>query len=156
MIVLGTLPCLEYLDLSHNNIKSLPVKLLDMERWQDSVIELLLPAQVAALDAHYYDAASLPNDDHDSHSVTSTGTHVFQTGSSHPPEVSRLLKNNTDMGRLKAHSAKAKLVNPVENKMNVQMAYKSLNVLILEGNKLGLSLSTTYWQILSKLPKYNF
>ncbi|KAI8903805.1 hypothetical protein EDD86DRAFT_173575, partial [Gorgonomyces haynaldii] len=50
IILLGTLPKLRWLDLTNNNIKTLPNCLMDMKHWQDIVIELLLPMHVAALD----------------------------------------------------------------------------------------------------------
>lgn len=51
IIVLATLPSLRQLDLSSNNIKSLPGEIVDMIRWRDRVIERILPKyQLEALD----------------------------------------------------------------------------------------------------------
>ncbi|KAL2917620.1 hypothetical protein HK105_202906 [Polyrhizophydium stewartii] len=51
-IVLATLPSLKHLDLTSNNISSLAPAIETMDGWRDRVIELLLPGEVAALDAH--------------------------------------------------------------------------------------------------------
>ncbi|KAI8848794.1 hypothetical protein BC829DRAFT_473664 [Chytridium lagenaria] len=51
LIVLATLPKLKHLEVTSNKIKNLPLDLLDMSRWRDRVIELILPTQVAMLDA---------------------------------------------------------------------------------------------------------
>ncbi|KAI8925421.1 hypothetical protein BC831DRAFT_512530 [Entophlyctis helioformis] len=50
-IVIATLPCLKYLDLTSNSLSTLAPDIMNMDRWRDRVIELLLPNQVAALDA---------------------------------------------------------------------------------------------------------
>ncbi|KAL5040158.1 hypothetical protein RTP6_007204 [Batrachochytrium dendrobatidis] len=54
-IVLATFPLLKHLDLTSNNISRLATTILDMEHWHDRVIELVLPHQVAALDANLFD-----------------------------------------------------------------------------------------------------
>ena len=51
IVMLATLPSLQYLDLTKNEIKDLPHTLKNMANWKDHVIEMLLPAHVAALDA---------------------------------------------------------------------------------------------------------
>ncbi|KAI9204488.1 uncharacterized protein BJ171DRAFT_107322 [Polychytrium aggregatum] len=52
IIVLATFPSLKHLDLTGNKLRSLPPECAKLENWKDRVIELLLPAQVAAMDAY--------------------------------------------------------------------------------------------------------
>ncbi|KAH6563287.1 hypothetical protein BASA60_010764 [Batrachochytrium salamandrivorans] len=58
-IVLATFPNLKHLDLTNNSISTLAPTLLSMESWHDRVIELLLPHQVAQLDAKIGDFTNL-------------------------------------------------------------------------------------------------
>ncbi|KAJ3333020.1 X-ray radiation resistance-associated protein 1 [Blyttiomyces sp. JEL0837] len=71
IIMIATLPRLKILDLTANNIAELPETLCDMSRWRDKVIELLLPAHVAFLDATIANLDNLPV--HAWKDVTGTG-----------------------------------------------------------------------------------
>lgn len=48
-IVLATLPKLKHLDLTYNKIKTIAPGIHDMTNWKYQVIELIMPAEVAAL-----------------------------------------------------------------------------------------------------------
>ncbi|KAJ3118137.1 X-ray radiation resistance-associated protein 1 [Phlyctochytrium bullatum] len=51
IVLAATLPRLKTLEITDNKIRALPKTLIDMSHWRDRVIELLLPAQVALMDA---------------------------------------------------------------------------------------------------------
>lgn len=122
-IVLSTLPSLRFLDLTNNNIKALSKMLTDISNWQENVIELLLPAEVAAIDAHIYDT----------HSVNMSSENDYN-----PSDVkNKIPSKTTDTQKL------PKLTKP---------GFQMLHILNLEGNKLGSS-DQSLWDVLGCLPK---
>lgn len=116
------------LDLTHNNIKSLSKHIVSVDKWQDNVIELLLPAEAAAYDARYYDSQSPNMSEQD-----------FLSPYAHRSRKPRKIVSQNNL-------------NEAIPSDIISRGFPMLHILNLEGNRLGLSGDNTFWTILAKLP----
>jgi Leucine-rich repeat (LRR) protein len=138
ILVLATLPSLEYLDLTRNNLHNLPETLKDMTKWRDRVIEFLLPDQVAELDAVNGSFDRPPSAMSERYnretprelvSMRSFSRSMSKPGSARPDMATR----NTNRSEANHRSQ-----SPIEKRLKspLTVGFPCLRKLVLEGNKL--------------------
>lgn len=181
-LVLSTLPNLKHLDLTNNSIGSLTVDILYTQDWRDKVIELLLPTEVALLDAKYADSKdgqptqnvrhtpggrSLYNyldSKHGSRKASNRTTphpgakNVIEPSADAPVDVKKEDDDQQTASESTSDESKSVEQEQHHDDANVipapvpNVGFKLLDTLVLEGNHFGSSGNDTFWFILSQLP----
>jgi Leucine-rich repeat (LRR) protein len=132
LIVLSTLPRLKFLDLTRNGIKILHNDYRDLLGWQEKVIELLLPLEVAALQLEQTDV---------------DGNHVIDNTA----KDCSVVNHNCDTSMISQKSILEPVSSIVQPKV---VGFANLETLVLDFNPLGMACPITFWNSLSPLPKY--
>ncbi|KAI8892224.1 hypothetical protein BC833DRAFT_612361 [Globomyces pollinis-pini] len=145
IIVLATLPKLKELNLTCNKLRDLPAQILDMTHWRDSVIELILPAQVAALDFQ-----NMPLHAEPKMFVSNEDPLRPQTA-----PIIKLNQTNEQSSLSKPQTAQSEDIqyDGIDDDLLTRMiGFNSLEVLVLENNLLGAEIDSKMWRVLSQLP----
>lgn len=159
--MLGTLPSLEYLDLTRNSIRGFPEVLKDMSNYKDNVIELLLPKQVAQLDAGMQASESRNSTRPLTSSTKPTGDVTENLRRSFVKTVSQARldtarssvvsprKSTASRGEGFDRESRPSTTSRSIRSRTLHVGYPSLTTLILEGNKIQ---SPEIFGILGSLP----
>jgi Leucine-rich repeat (LRR) protein len=128
LIVLSTLPKLKFLDLTRNGLKILYNDFHNLMGWQEKVIELLLPLEVAALQLDSPDGPIALED---------------------AAKDCSIVNQNCDTSVV---SQRSNAIPSGERSLRV-LGFAQLETLVLDFNPLGMASPITFWNSLAPLPK---